>query len=159
MDKKARSHHPQHAHEAFTTEVLKRVAETIAEVETATNAEIRISIRDLRDGNEVGMPLEELARKEFAALGMHQTEGRTGILLLVMYDEKKFFVFADEGVHSKANPDTWNDVAQTLREHFGKGMFEEGLRQALHKIEHHVQGLLTKRSTESNELSNEVAIR
>ena len=150
---------PPHAHEAFTRDALERVAHVIADAEAATHAEIRISIRDLRDASEADLTIAELAQKEFGHLGMQHTEGRVGILLLIMYHERRFYVVGDEGVNSRVHPETWTDVAKELRDHFSKSDFEGGLTAALRRIEHHLQGKLPVRKTTKNELPNDVAIR
>ena len=151
--------HPEHAHQAFPKDLLERIAHVIADVEEQCHAEIRISIRDLREAGELDLSLEELAKKEFATLGMHHHDGRVGILLLILYHEKKFYVYGDEGVHSKVHPETWNDVASTLRQHFAKGDYEGGLKEALKKIEHHLHGKLPARKEGGARLSDEVVVR
>jgi uncharacterized membrane protein len=151
--------HPERASAAFTKDILERVAHTIADVEEMTHAEIRISIRDLREGAEVDMSLEELARKEFATLRMHETDGRVGILLLILYHEKKFYVFGDEGVHSRVNPETWTDVAEALRDHFAKADYEGGLNEALRKMEDHLRGKLPTRKEGERRLSDDVVVK
>ena len=151
--------HPTQAREAFTHEALERVAHTIADAEKATGAEIRISIRDLREAGEADLSLKELAEKEFATLGMHQTDGRVGILLLILYHERKYYVCGDEGVHSKVHPETWKDVAATLGKYFKDAQYEQGLHEAIRKIEHHLKGKLPKREDEESGTSNEVMVR
>ena len=154
-------HHtyPAHAHEAFPKEALERVQKVVAEVERSTHVELRISIRDQRDTPEAELSLEMLAKKEFAHLGMHETKGHNGVLLFILYDERKFFVFADEGVHTKTSPDTWKDVADTIRKHFRNAEFEAGLTAALGRIEQHLKGVLPEVPKAENELSDEIAMR
>jgi uncharacterized membrane protein len=151
--------HPAQAREAFTHEALERVGHMIADVEQATHAEIRISIRDVREASEADLSLKELAEKEFAALGMHYTDGRTGILLMILYHEKKFYVIGDEGVHSRVHPETWNDIARTLAAHFKNAEYEQGLHEALRKIEHHLKGKLPNRKSENSQHDDEIVMK
>src|SRR5205814_5766963 len=97
--------HPAHASDAFSKDVLERVAHRIADIEHGFGVDIRISIRDLREASEVDLSLHDLALKEFSALGLHRDDGRLGILLLILYHERKFYVMGDEGVHSKVHPE------------------------------------------------------
>ncbi len=150
--------HPEHANQAFSQDVLERIAHVIADVEQTTGAEIRVSIRDLRDASEADLSLKELAQKEFATLRLHHHDTRLGILLLVLYHERKFYVYGDEGVHSKVHPETWDDVAKTLGAHFGKADYEGGLREALKKIEHHLKGKLPKATMPVDRANHEVAM-
>jgi uncharacterized membrane protein len=150
--------HPEHANEAFTRDILERIAHIIADVEQTTGAEIRVSVRDLRDAGEADLSLKELAQKEFATLHLHHHDKRLGILLLVLYHERKFYVYGDEGVHSKIHPEAWDDVAKTLGAHFAKSDYEGGLREALKKIEHHLKGKLPKNAAPLDHAHDEVVM-
>ena len=134
--------HPNHASEAFPPDALERIAHVIADAENITGAHIHLSIRDFREASEAHLSLKELAQKEFATLHLHGHDERYGILLLILYHERKFYVYGEEGVHSRIHPDAWHDVAKTLTEHFAAGAYEVGLREAIKKIEHHLKGKL-----------------
>lgn len=131
--------HPDHAHEAFPPDLLERMSHYIADIEAETGTEIRLSIRDVREAGEADLSLKELAHKEFEKLRLHHNSQKVGILLLVLYHERKFYVYGDEGVHSKIHPEAWTDVAKTLGDHFAKADFEGGLKAGLKKIEHHLK--------------------
>lgn len=150
---------PHHASEAFSKEALDRVARTIEEVEQTTSAEIRISIRDTRDSAEAGLTIQQMALKEFEYLKMDKTKDRTGVLLLILYDERQFYVYGDAGINERSNPETWEDVARILSEHFRVGKFEDGLHAALRAIASHVTTILPHQADDTDELSNEVIIR
>jgi len=147
------------AKEAFSEAALKRIADVIAEVELYTSAEIRVSILDERPFEDGGLPLDELAKREFKRLGMHQTKGLNGILLFIVFEEHKYYIYGDTGIHSCVNPDTWEDVATTIRTHFKHGEFEEGVVTGLRTIKSHLHTALPPEASNPNELSNEVVIR
>jgi uncharacterized membrane protein len=132
--------HPAHANDAFSHDALERIAHVIADVEHTTGADIRFSLRDLRDAGEADLPIKDLAEKEFATLGLHTTKDHVGILIFVLYHEKKFYVCGDSGVHSRVHPEAWKDVAQALGSHFAKADYEGGITAALKRIEHHLKG-------------------
>lgn len=151
--------YPEKATEAFPKEALDRIAETIKEVELKTSAEIRISIRESRDSSEADLTLEQIALKEFALLKMDKTADRTGVLLLILYHERKFYIYGDVGINARSDTDTWTDVAEILHAHFRQGQFEEGVHQALRSIIKHVHEVLPRSADDIDELSNEVSIR
>lgn len=151
------NHSPKHVKDIFTKPVLDTIAATIAEVEKGTSASIRVSIREERDHDEAGLSLEEIAKREFLKLGMDKTSGRNGILLFILFEEHKFYVYGDEGIHTRVHPETWKDIAATLAEHFKHGQFEEGIHDALRKILKHVHSSFAPVES-ANELSNEVVI-
>src|SRR5947209_6648839 len=148
----------KHVKDIFTKPVLDKIASYIAEAEKGTSAEIRVSVREERDHDESGMPIDEVAKREFLKLGMDKTTARNGILLFILFEERKFYIYGDEGVHKRVHPETWKDVAETLKEHFSHGHFEEGIHNALKKIVSHVHTKFTSTGESKNELSNEVVI-
>lgn len=130
--------HPAHAKDVFTRPVLERIAHAIADVEEATGADLEISVRDLRDAGEADMTIKQLAEKEFTSIGLHKSNGQVGILIFVLYNERKFYVCGDEGVNSKVHPEAWNDVAEALGSHFAKADYEGGVLEALNRIQKHL---------------------
>ena len=88
---------------------LHAIARYIAEQEKQTSGQIRVSIRQSRARNERGRSIEELARKEFHALGMAKTAERSGVLIFLLLEDRKFKEGILHGVKS---------VAAELSRHF-----------------------------------------
>ena len=99
----------------FTTEDLSAIASAIGEAEKTTAGEIRVSIRQKRKWREKKRTIEELARQEFHILGMTKTKERTGILIFLLLEDKKFFILADEGIHTKVEDGTWDRLRKKCR--------------------------------------------
>lgn len=144
---------------AFSETALKHITDVIAEVEEHTSAEIRVSILDERPFEDGGLSLDTLAMKEFKRLGMHNTKGKNGILLYIVFEEHKYYICGDKGIHERVDPNTWEDVASTIKTHFTQGHFEQGVIEGLRKIKEHLRIALPPDATNPNELSNEVIIR
>ncbi|MFI5264022.1 MAG: TPM domain-containing protein, partial [Candidatus Kapaibacterium sp.] len=85
--------------DVFTNPVLDKIAATIAEVEKGTSAEIRVSIKEERDHDEAGLSVEDIAKREFLRLGMDKTANKHGILLFILFEEHKFYIYGDTGIH------------------------------------------------------------
>ena len=154
------AHAPKHARDIFTKPVLDRIAKVIGEIERTITAEIRVSLKDERDHDDAGITTEEMAKREFIRLDMQKTNGRNAILLFILYEERKFYVYGDTGIHDRVHPETWEDVAASLKEHFKHGRFEEGVIESLRKILNHLHTAFASSSNEGkNELSNEVIVR
>lgn len=149
---------PKHAKDIFTKDVLDRLAAAIAEVEKGTSCEVRIAIREERDSDEAALPIEDIAKREFLKLEMEKTAGRNSILLFILFEERKFFIYGDEGIHTRVDPNTWEDVAATLKENFKHNEYEKGIQNALLKILSHVRIEFVPDDENPNELSNEVII-
>ncbi len=152
------THPHKQVKDIFTKPVLDKIAATIAYVETGTSAAIRVCIREERDHDEAGLSIEDIAKREFLKLEMEKTTGRNGILLFILFEERKFYVYGDEGIHTRVNPETWTDIAATLGEHFKHAHYEDGIHDALRKILSHIHTSFAPTGS-ANELSNEVVIR
>ena len=54
------------------------------------------------------------AMRQFAAQGMHKSKERTGVLIFAAQAERYATVIADEGIHGKVAPETWNGAIDIL---------------------------------------------
>jgi putative membrane protein len=54
------------------------------------------------------------AMRQFAAQGLHTSPERTGVLIFAAQAERYATVIADEGIHGKVDPDTWNGAVDIL---------------------------------------------
>jgi uncharacterized membrane protein len=147
-----------HAKDAFPKASLDRIAEAITEAEKSTSAEIRVSIHDERDTSEADKPVADVAKSEFAKLGMHKLPNHNGILLLILYSERKFYIYADGAIHSNVHTEAWTDVAQTLGGHFKEGHYEEGVTNAIKKMAHHLKHSMPENGAKHSAATNEVTI-
>ncbi|HYM34949.1 MAG TPA: TPM domain-containing protein, partial [Steroidobacteraceae bacterium] len=137
----AHAHHA-HAKDAFPQAVLDRIAAAIAEAEKHTSAEIRVSIHDQRDSSESGKSVADVAKSEFVKLHMDELPNHNGILLLILYSERQFYIYADAAIHSRVHPEAWADVAATLGSHLKDAHYEEGVTNAISKMTHHLKNAL-----------------
>ena len=149
---------PAHAADALNAQSLSRIASAIESAEKETSAVIRVSIHDERDHSEAGKDIAAVAKSEFAKLHMDELEARNGILLLVLYAERKYYLYADAGVHAKVDPDSWTDVAETLGQHFRKGHFEEGITEAVKRIAHHMKHSMPRSGAASGDAAAGVTL-
>jgi putative membrane protein len=54
------------------------------------------------------------AMRQFAAQGLHKSQDRTGVLIFAAQAERYATIVADEGIHGKVAPDTWNGAIDIL---------------------------------------------
>ena len=143
----------------LSDEQLRGIALKIAEQERQTDGEIRVIVRHQRHWNERRLSLHDVALKEFYKLGMHKTQNRTGVLIMLLFKERKFQIIADEGIHSKVPDGTWDRIAGTLSSHFAKGNFFDGICAAVDAVGSELHKLFPHRSNDTNELSDDVEVR
>ena len=83
----------------------------------------RVFVREER-ATEVA---EEQALQEFFGNGLHETEGRTGVLLFVSLLEHRVVVLADRGIDADVGPEVWRETDRAILEGIRKGSLRDGL--------------------------------
>jgi len=137
---------------------LERIAARIGEVEREVSGEIRVSIRHRRHWRERKMSMHELAIHEFHRLKMHDTNERNGILILLLFNERKFHIVADEGIHKKVEDGTWDRIAGSMSSHFKRGNFCDGICDAVAAVGRVLQRHFPRKTDHGNELPDEVDV-
>jgi uncharacterized membrane protein len=135
---------------------LQRIADKIAGVESSTSGEIRVCVRHKRNWGEGKRSLHDLTLKEFYRLGMHKTKDRTGVLILLLLDERKFEIIGDEGIDKKIPEGTWDRIAGSMSAHFKNGKFAEGIIHAVDAVGEELKTHFPRQSGDRNELLNDV---
>jgi uncharacterized membrane protein len=142
----------------FTKENLAAIAAAISEAEKTTAGEIRVSIRQKRRWRERKLSIEEMARREFHDLGMTKTKDHTGILIFLLMDERKFFILADGGIHTKVEETTWTKIAEEMSSHFSKKKFHQGLIHGVQAVGRVLSRFFPRKANDTNELPNDVHV-
>jgi uncharacterized membrane protein len=108
----------------------ERISRAIAEAEERTTGEIRVHVAADCAGRD---PLEA-AKALFRELGMHRTEDRNGVLILVSHLDHRFAIWGDEGLHSRAGQGLWDGAARSLREAFARRRYAEGIEACVREV-------------------------
>jgi len=95
---------------------------------------------------------------QFLALGMHQTKGRTGVLIMVAPAEHLVEVVADEAIHSRVGHDAWQGVCAAVLSSARQGQLVAGLAEGVAEAGR-VLALYAPRSPDvGNELPDRVIV-
>ena len=148
----------KHVKKIFSQEDLKAIANVIGETEKVTSGEIRVSIRQRRGWRERTLTLEQLAQREFYTLGMMKTQNHTGILIFLLLHDRRFHIYADEGIHVKVEEGTWEKNAKEMSEHFSQQKFRDGVIHGVQSVGAVLAKYYPPRPGDTNELSNEVNV-
>ena len=148
-----------HPKKIFSDADAAAIAHAITEAEKTTAGEIRVGIRQRRTRGERKLTLEQMARKEFHELGMTKTQGKTGILIFLLLEDRQFYILADEGIHSKVDEGTWARIATEMSGHFSRKQFRDGVIFGVQSVGHVLSKHVPAGRKDPNELSNEVDIR
>ena len=78
---------------------LLRITNKIQEYEKLTAGEICVSIKERKTFLQKRKTVEELAKREFARLGIGKTRDKTGILIYMLLEERQFYILADSAIN------------------------------------------------------------
>jgi uncharacterized membrane protein len=138
---------------------LHAIARYIAEQEQRTSSQIRVSIRQSRTRKEKGLSIEDLARKEFRALGMTKTAERSGVLIFLLLQDRRFHILADAGIHGKVEEGTWERIAGEMSRHFSERKFKEGILHGVRSVATELSKHFPSKPGGRNELPDTVHVR
>jgi uncharacterized membrane protein len=138
---------------------LEAVASAVAAAEARTGGEIRVEVRQRRSRAERSLSIEQIARREFVALGMTATRDRSGVLLFLLLEDRELCILADDGIHEKVDPDTWTRIAGKLSDRLARAQLVDGLVDAVREVGDVLARHVPRRSDDRNELPNVVVQR
>ena len=140
----------------LSKEDLRAISNAIAEVEKNISDEIRVVARHQRHRKEKALSLHDLALREFYHLGMEKTRDRTGVLILILFAERKFQIVADEGIHARVEEGTWETLAAKMSSHFKDGKYRDGIIHVIQEAGSLLARHFPHRTGDTNELPNDV---
>jgi len=131
----------------------------IGKIEERTTGEIRLCFKLKRGFHQRKSEVREIALKEFFKLGMDKTEEKTGVLIFILFGERKFEIIADEGINSKIKQETWDLIINHLQTEFSQGNYKDGLLKCLNEIKNVLITDFPVQFKNTNELSNDIVIK
>jgi uncharacterized membrane protein len=131
----------------FSVSDRERIADSVAEAELHTSAEIRVFIDDKCKGDPV-----EKAAWVFQELGMEKTRDRNAVLLYLAMEDHRFAVFGDSGVHELLGQTYWDDLGFKMQAEFRSGRFTDGITAGLAELGQRLREHFPKKHDDINEL-------
>ena len=102
----------------------------------------------------------ERARAVFAKLGVWDTEYNNGVLIYLLWAERRIEIVADRGLNNKVGAEHWQSIVRGLALPLAEGQFDQGLQTALAEV----NALLTQHfgqragQSDANELADTLVI-
>lgn len=137
---------------------LLRISRKVKEMEKQTAGEICVSVKEKRKFSEKKKSLRELAENDFFKLGVANTRDKTGILIFLLLEDRKFYILADSGINQKVDIETWDVIKDEMQEMFRKGDFSRGLIHGVSRVGKILATHFPIKPDDSNELSNRVTL-
>jgi len=152
--------HPRWARHVLSDADLDAIVAAVREAESRTSAEIRVHLeRRIAHGlrRRTTDPMER-ARQVFAALGMHRTAQRSGVLVYLAVEDRKLAIVGDEGIHARVGDDYWNTVRDRMVERLRAGALRGAVVGAVTEVGAALARVFPRRPGDVDELSDDVSL-
>ena len=142
----------------FDDDDFLMISKKIKEMEKITSGEIRVAVKESVPFIKKKKDIKELAHEEFYDLKMNETRDKTGILIYILLASRRFYIVADEGINSKVEQNTWDDVRNEMESQFKIGHFVEGVVSTIGRVGEVLSEFFPIKIDDTNELSNKVVL-
>jgi putative membrane protein len=93
-----------------------------------------------------------MAREQFLLRGLHRTEARAGVLLFVAVAERRVELIADEGIHARVAPGTWDAIIAGFTAAVREGRIADGFVAAIDAVADSLAAHFPRQPGDVNEL-------
>jgi uncharacterized membrane protein len=138
---------------------LLRITNKIKECEKRTAGEICVSIKEQRSILQWRKPVDLLAKKEFARMGIGKTRDKTGVLIYILLKERRFFILADAAINKKVKENTWHIIKDGMQDLFKKGNFAQGILHGVEEVGKVLAEHFPVKPDDMNEISDRIIVR
>lgn len=147
-------------HDVFTDDALRAIRNAVIEAEIHTSAQIRVMVKLHADPDLAGKEnlAHEQAAREFLRHGMDRTKDRSGVLVLLLWNERRFAVIGDTGIYAKLNQDYWDRAAAKMAAHFAADGYVCGLTEVVDDVGAALAALFPRRPDTTDELPDDVIV-
>ncbi len=136
----------------------KAIEAAIHDIESRSDAEVRILVLTRDRGRMKKMDMRALAEAKFHELGMTATRHHNGLLLLIHLQRRQFTLIGDTGLHDRIPDGNWEPYAEKLSSYFREERFREGVVTILQEIGLILAEHFPVSPDDTNELPDTIAV-
>jgi uncharacterized membrane protein len=137
---------------------LLRITKAVRKVESTTEGEICVSIKEKKSFPDRNKSIQHLAEKEFFRQKVNKTKFGTGVLIYMILQERQFYILADKGINEKVPANTWETIKDSMQDFFKMGEFSKGIKYAVEQVGEILSNHFPIKPGDKNELSDAVRI-
>jgi len=152
-------HKFNHIRKYLSTNDLNEIQAKIYSIESKSSGEVKLCLKHKIEFWNKSKSIEDLAKKYFLKFGMHKTKDRNGVLILILFKERKVTLLGDTGIHSKIKDDFWNNIISGITKYFSDGKYKEGILYFLNEVGQVLEEFFPYKEGDTNELSDEIIIK
>ena len=93
----------------------------------------------------------------FAALEMHKTKLRNGLLFYLAIKDHKFAILGDGGINAVIPDGFWNNIKEMMMQKFKEGEFTAGLSSGIKMTGEQLKTHFPYQSDDINELEDDIS--
>ncbi len=101
----------------------------------------------------------ERAALEFHQLGVHRTDRKTGILLMLSLMERRVVVYGDEAIAKKLPQEAWNEIRDLMVTGVKAGQAADGMIKAIQRSGELLAQHFPAQAQNKDELSNQLILK
>lgn len=136
----------------FSAREKARIVQAIRGAEQQTSGEIRVHVESRITGDALVH-----TQQRFTQLGMHATDARNGVLIVLAVATHQVVVVGDDGINAVVPPGFWDDVIVVMTAHFREDRFADGLVAAIRRVGEKLQHFFPGKTRDLNELPDEIS--
>jgi len=141
-----------HAEAFLSAKEEKQIVLAIKKAEKNTSGEIRVHIDEISETE-----VFKRAKEAFIALSMDKTQNRNGVLFYVSVKDREFAICGDVGIDKVTPDDFWNDIKDTVLDHFKRSEFVVGLVKGIKLAGESLKKYFPYKDDDIDELSDEIS--
>jgi uncharacterized membrane protein len=136
----------------LTKEQQAQIIAAIEEAEMQTSGEIKVHLEPYCKTD----PMQR-GRQVFNELELYHTQQRNGVLFYMAFEDHKFAILGDKGIHEKVGQGFWDSTKELMGNHFKVGELAEGLSEGIKMAGQQLKTHFPYQSDDKNELSNDIS--
>ena len=99
-----------------------------------------------------------MARRQFLELGLHHTDGETGVLVFVSEAERFVEILVDRGISSQVDDSKWESIVSQFIDDVHSGKIEQGFVRCLNSCGEILSTAVPKTPDNKNELDDRLVL-
>lgn len=136
----------------FKAEEEQLIISAIRRAEANTTGEIRVHLEKSPKASAI-----KEAKRIFRKLGMHKTEARNAVLIILLPEKKSFAIIGDQAIDAIVPDDFWAKERDLMQSYFRKGQFCAGLVAAIDEIGDKLKTFFPVADKNDNELPDQIS--
>jgi uncharacterized membrane protein len=139
---------------------LDAIVAAVRDAERRTAAEIRVHVERRVIGGWRRPPQDVMARARdvFAALRMHETALRAGVLLYLAVEDHQLAVVGDEGIHARVGSGYWESIRDRMVERLRSGPARDAVIEAVAELGVVLAREFPRRPDDVDELPDDISL-